>query len=282
MTERLDIDVLRTLKAIHDHGGVTRAAEHLSLTQSAVSHKIRRFEQGIGCRLLRRKAGEGLFTADGKQLVDYAAKIISIHDEALSSINRPSLRGRISLGITEELVSIGLADVLGRFGRLYPGVRVTTRVEQSLLLQEQLEQSLLDMAVMQVFENEVADTDEVLHGDELLWVKSVDYQLPPEGRVPFIAFDRDCFYRQWAARELADSSIQLDVVLECASNEGVCSAVMAGMGIALLARRHLRPGMETVDLRPPPKIAFVIRTRDSELEQPLRALRTDIVASLSD
>ena len=53
MSQRMDIDVLRTLKAIQDHGGVTRAAEHLALTQSAVSHKIRRFEDSLGCQLLR-------------------------------------------------------------------------------------------------------------------------------------------------------------------------------------------------------------------------------------
>ena len=89
MADRLDIDMLRTLKAIHDHGGVTRAAEQLSLSQSAVSHKIRRFEDGIGCQLLRRKPGQELFTSDGKHLVSYAEKIISIHDEALLEINKP-------------------------------------------------------------------------------------------------------------------------------------------------------------------------------------------------
>ena len=147
MTDRMDIDVLRTLKAINDHGGVTKAAEYLSLTQSAVSHKIRRFEQGIGCQLLRRKPGHDLFTNDGKHLVAYAEKIISIHDEALMGINKPMLKGQIRLGITEEMVTVGLARVLGRFGRLYPGVKVRTVVEQSLVLDEQLDQSLLDMAV---------------------------------------------------------------------------------------------------------------------------------------
>jgi len=132
MPERLDIDVLRTLKAIQDYGGVTKAAEYLSLTQSAVSHKIRRFENSIGCQLLRRKPGQGLLTNDGKQLAAYAEKIISIHDEALLGINKPALKGSIYLGITEEMVTSGLASVLGRFGRLYSGVKVKTRVEQSL------------------------------------------------------------------------------------------------------------------------------------------------------
>ena len=45
MSNRLEIDVLRALKAVHDMGGVSRAAETLSLSQSAVSHKIRRLEK---------------------------------------------------------------------------------------------------------------------------------------------------------------------------------------------------------------------------------------------
>ncbi len=281
MTDRLDIDLLRTLKAIHDYGGVTRAAERLALTQSAVSHKIRRFEQAIGCQLLRRKPGSGMFTDDGKHLVAYADKIISIHDEALLGINKPALRGQVQLGITEELVSIGLAGVLGRFARLYPGVTVRTRVEQSLVLDEMLEQARLDMAVMQVFEHEVAAGDLVLRKDRLVWVKSTDFELPDD-RVPFIAFDQNCFYRQWAARELAGSERALDVVLECASNEGVCSAILAGMGVALIAERHFRAGMEQLELVAAPAIVFVIRTGRNRSDAPLAALRDDVYNSLGD
>ena len=277
----MDIDVLRTLKAIQDHGGVTRAAEYLSLTQSAVSHKIRRFEHNIGCQLLRRKPGQDLFTNDGKHLVAYADKIISIHDEALLGINKPALKGRIRLGITEEMVTAGLARVLGRFGRLYPGVRVRTTVEQSLVLEEQLQQSMLDMAVMQVFKHEVRSDDLVVQEDKLLWVKSVDYEIPDDKRLPFIAFDQNCFYRQWAARELAGSEWLLDVILECASNEGVCSAILAGMGVALIAERHLKPGMETLQIAQPPGIVFVIRTANTRPEEHLVAFRDDIFASFS-
>ena len=282
MTDRLDIDLLRTLKAIHDFGGVTRAAEHLSLTQSAVSHKIRRFEHGIGCQLLRRKPGQDLFTSDGKHLVAYAEKIISIHDEALLGINKPTLSGQVRLGITEEMVNTGLAKVLGRFGRLYPGVRVKTRVEQSLMLEELLRQSQIDMAVMQLFRHEVETGDLTMQQDRLAWVKSIDYEMPEDGRIPFIAFDQNCFYRQWAAQELAGSDKLLDVVLECASNEGVTSAVLAGMGVALIAERHLQPGMERVDIAQPPDIVFVIRCARTRPAEHLAALRDDIFESLSE
>ncbi len=281
MTDRLDIDVLRTLKAIHDFGGVTRAAEQLSLTQSAVSHKIRRFEKNIGCQLLRRKPGQGIFTNDGRHLVAYAEKIISIHDEALLGINKPALKGQVRLGITEEMVSAGLARVLGRFGRLYPGVRVKTLVEQSLVLDEQLRQARVDMAVMQVFEHEVRSGDLTMQRDRLVWARSIDFEMPADNRIPFIAFDQNCFYRQWAARELAGAEKKLDVVLECASNEGVTSAILAGMGVALIAERHLQPGMTVLEIAQPPAIVFVIRCASANPAEHLAMLRDDVFAALA-
>jgi DNA-binding transcriptional LysR family regulator len=46
-TRRLDIDALRALRAIQQHGGITRAAEALGLTQSAVSHKINNWKPAL-------------------------------------------------------------------------------------------------------------------------------------------------------------------------------------------------------------------------------------------
>src|SRR5215510_6732838 len=81
--QRLDIDALRALCAIEDSGGVTRAAELLGLSQSAVSHKVKRLESSLECELLRRRPGAPLFTAAGQDLLAYAKRILGIHDEAL-------------------------------------------------------------------------------------------------------------------------------------------------------------------------------------------------------
>ena len=115
MSARLEIDALRALKAVADLGGVTRAADFLALSQSAVSHKIRRLEESIECRLLRRQPGAPLLTDDGERLLGYAARIITLHDEALSSLGRKTLKGQVRLGITEDTTSAGLARILARF-----------------------------------------------------------------------------------------------------------------------------------------------------------------------
>ena len=67
MAVKLDVDSLRALKCVADHGGVTRAAHHLSLSQSAVSHKIKRLEDHIDRALLTRRAGAPLLTETGKR-----------------------------------------------------------------------------------------------------------------------------------------------------------------------------------------------------------------------
>lgn len=58
---RLEIDALRALWAIRRHGGITRAAEALGLSQSAVSHKIKRLETSLACDLLGRSPGGAMF-----------------------------------------------------------------------------------------------------------------------------------------------------------------------------------------------------------------------------
>ncbi len=280
MNQRLDIDLLRTLKAVHDFGGVTRAATQLSLTQSAVSHKIRRFEQNLGCSLLRREPRGELFTSDGKQLVAFAEKIISMHDEALSAINKPRLTGKVRLGITEELVSTGLAEILGRYRRLYPDVQINTLVEQSLVLEQKLNKGEIDMAVMQVFVTDLKATDQLLYRQALRWAASDSFACEADKALPFIAFDKFCFYRQWAEDTMNSLGRKLDIVLQCASNEGVRHAVDAGMGVALLGERHCFDRMANLSLPNPPDIAFVVRTGSETTPPHLNVLQDDIVNTL--
>ncbi|MFC6496344.1 LysR family transcriptional regulator, partial [Gemmobacter lanyuensis] len=80
---RLEIDALRALIAVQDHGGVTRAATALGLTQSAVSHKIKRLEISLDAELLSRRPNAPLFTPAGMDLLGYARRILGIHDEAV-------------------------------------------------------------------------------------------------------------------------------------------------------------------------------------------------------
>lgn len=282
ISRRLDIDSLRALRAIELHRGVTRAAEALGLTQSAVSHKVKRLEASLGYDLLDRRPGGGMFTSEGNGLLKYAAKILNLHDEALVSLAKSDLAGRILLGFTEDTTCSDLSRILGRFRRLHPQVAVRTKVRMSLVLRSMLERGELDVAIVQVFAHEVRPTDVVLFREDLHWVKSRQLSLDTEGSVPFLSFDDDCFYRRWALDIGQDGGADLETVFECSSAAGIVAAVTAGLGVALLSDRHLRPDMEIIDTRlpAPPALAYVVRrarkTRNPALESLISEIETEV------
>jgi DNA-binding transcriptional LysR family regulator len=187
---RLEIDALRALWAIRHHGGITRAADALGLSQSAVSHKIKRLETSLDCSLLSRKAGTPTFTAAGQDLLEYAGRILSLHDEALMCLSKTNLSGRITLGLTEDTACTDLSRILGRFRRVHPAVSVRSKVRTSLVLRSLLDHGEIDAAVLQVFAHEVRPTDIVLFREGLHWVKHSDLSFP-EGPLPFLSFDGD-------------------------------------------------------------------------------------------
>ncbi len=278
MAERLEIDALRALRAIGASGGVTKAAQQLRLSQSAVSHKIKRLEQALDCTLLARQPGGPLFTEAGTRLHDYALRIINLHDEALADLGKKQLQGAIRLGMTEDATTSDIAEILGRFTRLYPSVSVRTRTSQSLNVQSWLQANELDLAMMQVFSGEVEREDRVLFDDSLHWVKSRDLELDLTRPIPFLSFDSNCFYRRWGFSEGLSEGHRFEKVLECPSAAGIQSGVRSGLGVALLNGMHVRDDMEVIEgvFPPPPGITFVARVNPKSRSAPIRALVDEI------
>lgn len=278
MAERLDIDALRALKAITDHGGVTRAAERLALSQSAVSHKIRRLEERLDCVLLDRRPGAPLLTEAGRRLLGYAERILHLHEEAVQALGARGLSGRIRLGLTEDITSGRLARILARFAQLHPDVRVRAHVSQSLALQRALDARDIDVAVMQILAAQIAETDVVLAREKLHWVRGLDFEIAQGRALPFLAFDEECFYRRWAFERAASLASPLETALECASAAGIKAAVEAGMGVALLSARHLTRAMVVIEagFPEPPEVAYVVRRSAGAGSAAARALADEI------
>ena len=282
MSRRLDVDALRAIVAIEKHGGVTRAAEVLGLSQSAVSHKIRRLEASLDCEILSRRANAPMFTTAGHDLLGYARRILGIHDEAILSLSKSTLQGKIALGMTEDTTCTDLSRILGRYRRLYPQVSVRTQVRMSLALQEMLGQGALDAAIIQVFKHEVRPADILLFRETLHWVKSPDLFLPKGDPIPFLSFDENCFYRRWGLDLGQDEGAVFETVFECSSAAGIIAGVTSGLGVALLSQRHLHPNMEIIDkdFPKPPDLAYVIRRARNPRNPALETLVREIEAEV--
>ena len=82
MQSLLELRHLKTLLAIRDAGSLTRAAERLHLTQSALSHQIRLLEDHYALPLFARKSTPLKLTAAGDKLAQLAAEFLPRIDQA--------------------------------------------------------------------------------------------------------------------------------------------------------------------------------------------------------
>jgi len=239
MTANLDIDSMRALTVIAESGGITRAAKKLNLSQSAVSHKMKRLEQKINRSLFTRSEGKLVFSSDGEKLLDYARRMVRLHDEACASFHQSDLSGRLRLGITEDITAPGIAQILSNFSSNFPNIALTSRVSHTPELIRWLEAGDIDMALIEVFESEQQDTDYALGRQDVVWLQAEDFSYDTDTAIPFVTYHQDCFYKAWAERALAGQGKSLRVVFECPSVDGMINAVRTGLGIGLVNNEAL-------------------------------------------
>ena len=120
---------LRTIKAIHDTGGLARAADQLNITQSALSHQIKGIEDQAGVELFVRRSKPLKLSAAGMRLLAAAENILpqvaALEAEFEGLIAGRS--GRLHIAIECHACFEWLFPVLEGFRKAWPDVDVDIR-----------------------------------------------------------------------------------------------------------------------------------------------------------
>ena len=224
-------------------------------------------------------------SSDGRALLDDARSIVAIHDRAVARLESTELTGTVRLGTNEEVGSTRMAAVLGRFTRIHPSARVEFVIRDSEKLREEVDAGDIDVAVVQVSEANLRESDVLLWSDQLQWMTCCETPYH-DGVVPLITFGENCFYRALSEPLLEENGIDHSVAFSGSSATGVHAAVSAGLGVAVLAERFL--GDDLVEwsrgaaLAPLPVVHQIARTRSDpdELACALHKAITDEFDSL--
>ena len=120
---------LRTIKAIHDCGGLARAADQLNITQSALSHQIKGLEEQAGVELFLRRSKPMKLSAAGLRLLRLAEQILPQVEamQAEFSSLRDGRAGRMHIAIECHACFEWLFPVLEAFRKSWPDVDVDIR-----------------------------------------------------------------------------------------------------------------------------------------------------------
>lgn len=280
----LDIVALRSIVAVADRGGFHRAAESLTLSQSAVSQHVRRLERTVGRPLVRREGRASRFTPEGEALLGEARRILAAHDAALGRLGVGDPRESLVLGSTEHAADELLPRVMGALQEVFPGCAVRFRLDRSGRLIDALDRGTLDLAMY------IGDTgagDAVAVGTmPLTWYAAPGWRRPAGGAaIPLVVIDDPCTIRRRALQTLADAGLPATVVGEAAYLAGVLNATRGGLGVALIAGIGGAPeGLEPrSDLPPVPPERLHLRARRGSdprlLDAAVRALAPVLAAA---
>lgn len=115
---------LVAFEAVMRRGGVTTAATDLGLTQSAVSHRLRKLEHFIGVPLLERAAGTVVPTRAGAELADLLPDLLDQLAQLRSRCRSRDRDSVVRVGVGAALANGWLLARLPSFAREQPDLRV--------------------------------------------------------------------------------------------------------------------------------------------------------------
>ncbi len=125
----LEFRHLRSIKAIHDQGGLARAADVLNITQSALSHQIKTLEEQVGMELFLRRSKPLKLSKAGHRLLKLAEDVlpqVSRVEEDFREI-RDGKAGRLHIAIECHACFEWLFPVLEDFRKDWGQIDVDIR-----------------------------------------------------------------------------------------------------------------------------------------------------------
>jgi len=248
----MDLDLLHSFVSVVDAGGFTRAGERVHRTQSTVSQQIRKLETALGCELFVREGRQVRLTEDGERLLGYARRMLALSTEIREVVSGNQGVEIVRVGVPDDFAVQRLTALVGAFSAKHPAVRVSMRCELSAVLARNLARGELDVAL---YKREPGSGDSLAAWPEQLqWLCGREWPADPlPDPVPLVAFPQGCMYRNRAIHALESAGRRWRIAYESPNLGGLQAALEGGLGIALLERRCMTPGMrECGELLPRP------------------------------
>ncbi|WP_444906729.1 LysR family transcriptional regulator [Microbulbifer sp. SSSA008] len=249
---RYTLRQLEVFLACAHHENVSRAAESLSMSQSAASTALKEFEQQFELRLFERTGKRLRLNELGRQLWPRAEELLERAQELEQTLATHRELGSLKIGATLTIGNYLTASVMARYMEEQPGTQVQLEVANTAAIAERVLNFELDLGLI---EGEINHPDlEIIpwRHDELVVFCAPNHPLAGRKRLA----DKDLISATWITREsgsgtrqtferaMAGLLPQLHILLELQHTEAIKRAVEAGLGISCLSRVSLTDALK--------------------------------------
>jgi LysR family transcriptional regulator for metE and metH len=255
----LEVRHLRLVSEVAALGSVTRAAERLHLTQSAISHQLRDIESRLGTPLFHRMGKRMVATPAGERVLRSATAVLDDLRRAEEDIRQIAREGSGILRLCTQC-NTGyhwLPPLLKTFSARYPRVEVQVAVESTTRPIEALLEGKLDLAVVTQDVDDRRLSLRPLFSDELALVVSPEHRLASRRQVPIteLAAEHLLIYSSsrhdsFAFRRVLDpAGVEPARVSYLMLTEAILEMVKANLGVTIIAKWSVLPAIESGAVR---------------------------------
>ncbi|MBR6514743.1 MAG: LysR family transcriptional regulator [Clostridia bacterium] len=281
----ISYDHYRIFYYVAKYKSFTRAAEIMYSNQPNLTRAIKNLEKQLDCTLFERTNKGVVLTEEGAELYEHisaAFKHIRAGEESISLKN--SLQnGVLSLGATEIALRCYLLPILGRYHKLYPGIRIKILNISTPQAVRMIDNRLIDLAVVTT-PIEPNDKITTITLRELTEVPVCSTEFDAEQDItlkelagyPIISLGKGSSTYDMYFKLFTEEGLDFSPDIEAATADQILPLVKHGLGVGFVPEEFLdtETGIKRISLsRPlPMREITLVRKKRSSLALPAKEL----------
>jgi DNA-binding transcriptional LysR family regulator len=257
-TAAVQLAQLQGLIEIARAGTIGRAAEQLSITQPALSARLKALEEELDCELVTRGRGGSRLTDAGRALLPYAERAIAAIDEGADRARELAggRAGAIAIGAAPAVSAYVLPVVLRHFRAKHPDAQISVRSGHSEELLEFVLKGDVQVGIMRPLKHpDVISTPVYEDGLILVAPRGHRFARLPHVRMQDLAseqlvtFDRASSYHELTRVMFRSAGVRPRSFLEVDNIDAAKRMVQEELGVALLPRSAVQAELRSQQLR---------------------------------
>jgi DNA-binding transcriptional LysR family regulator len=242
----MDLQLLRSLVAVADTGSITEAADHIGLTQPALSRRLQQLEEQLGAELLSRGRKGAQLTEIGRLVESEARILIARYDHMREQVraHQGLEGGTVRVGGGATAVSFLLPKAIAAFQINHPVVKFQLKEAGSNEVAEDVLNGHLELGLVTLPVKTRDLTVWPLLTDRIVLVSPRQHPLTRKHPISasnldglsFVGFEADTAVRQIIDAKLRDAGVAMNVVMELRSIPAILRMVATTGNLAFVSQ----------------------------------------------
>ena len=256
----IDFELYRIFYEVANYGNITKASEHLNISQPAISKSIKHLEEQLGGQLFIRTKRGVVLTAEGKEFYSYIKQAIEYINNAENKftdlINLET--GSIKIGISTTLTKEFLLPYLEKFHSLYPNIDIQIATDLTKELFFKLKNGLIDIIILNLNNKNYGNDIEIIKCRKIndCFVVNNKYKdlinhelsLNDLNNYPLILQSRGSNTREFLDKFTQKNDVVLQPNIELASYTLVVEFAKIGLGIGYVTKDYIKNNLKNKEL----------------------------------